>query len=191
MQTILPPAARAAAHGQERQRTAGSGTRTAAELAARWRERRTPIGIGEINSYKAQPAFLDLCRKGWEPGQDQVDAAGGISGRKLEIARDDGTTPDDAVRVAEELLSREKVDREAGGFLSHIGLVLTDFAKQERVFFRNLRFAQSVADRAYIIEKGRIRFSGTMAELDANDEIRAAATPRRRQRCRSSSTPER
>jgi branched-chain amino acid transport system ATP-binding protein len=37
---------------------------------------------------------------------------------------------------------------------------------------QNLRFAQSVADRAYIIEKGRIRFSGTMAELDANDEVR-------------------
>ena len=38
---------------------------------------------------------------------------------------------------------------------------------------QNLRFAREVADRAYIIEKGRIRFSGTMAELDANDEIRA------------------
>jgi branched-chain amino acid transport system ATP-binding protein len=37
---------------------------------------------------------------------------------------------------------------------------------------QNLRFAQSVADRAYIIEKGRIRFSGSMAELDANDEVR-------------------
>ncbi len=38
---------------------------------------------------------------------------------------------------------------------------------------QNLRFAQEVADRAYIIEKGRIRFSGTMAQLDANDEVRA------------------
>ncbi|MEO6269681.1 MAG: ABC transporter ATP-binding protein [Lautropia sp.] len=38
---------------------------------------------------------------------------------------------------------------------------------------QNLRFAQEVADRAYIIEKGRIRFSGTMAQLDADDAIRA------------------
>jgi branched-chain amino acid transport system ATP-binding protein len=38
---------------------------------------------------------------------------------------------------------------------------------------QNLRFAHEVADRAYIIEKGRIRFSGTMRELDANDEVRA------------------
>ena len=38
---------------------------------------------------------------------------------------------------------------------------------------QNLHFAASVADRAYIIEKGRIRFSGTMTELNANDDVRA------------------
>lgn len=94
------------------------------------------IRIGEINSYKAQPAFLDPYKKGWELALEQVNAAGGINGRKLEIvSRDDGATPGDAVRVAEELLSREKVDLIAGGFLSHIGLALTDFAKQKKIFF--------------------------------------------------------
>jgi branched-chain amino acid transport system ATP-binding protein len=38
---------------------------------------------------------------------------------------------------------------------------------------QNLRFATEVSDRAYIVEKGRIRFSGTMAELAANAEVRA------------------
>ena len=38
---------------------------------------------------------------------------------------------------------------------------------------QNLHFAMEVADRAYIIEKGRIRFEGTMAELSASDEVRA------------------
>jgi branched-chain amino acid transport system ATP-binding protein len=38
---------------------------------------------------------------------------------------------------------------------------------------QNLHFATEVSDRAYIIEKGRIRFSGTMVELAANDEVRA------------------
>jgi len=37
---------------------------------------------------------------------------------------------------------------------------------------QNLRFARMVSDRAYIIEKGRIRWQGTMANLDANDEAR-------------------
>ena len=38
---------------------------------------------------------------------------------------------------------------------------------------QNLHFANLVADRAYIIEKGHIRYQGTMAELAANDQIRA------------------
>lgn len=39
---------------------------------------------------------------------------------------------------------------------------------------QNLHFAKLISDRAYIIEKGRMRFSGTMAELEANPEIRDA-----------------
>ena len=38
---------------------------------------------------------------------------------------------------------------------------------------QNLHFAAEVSDRAYIIEKGQIRFSGTMAELAANADVRA------------------
>lgn len=37
---------------------------------------------------------------------------------------------------------------------------------------QNLHFAQQVGDRAYIIEKGRIQFAGTMAELNANEQVR-------------------
>jgi len=37
---------------------------------------------------------------------------------------------------------------------------------------QNLHFAQMVADRAYIIEKGRIRYSGTMAELATDAAVR-------------------
>jgi branched-chain amino acid transport system substrate-binding protein len=51
------------------------------------------------------------------------------------VARDDGGNPGDAVRVAEELVSRERVDLLVGGFLSHIGLALTDFARQKKIFF--------------------------------------------------------
>ena len=94
------------------------------------------IKIGEINSYKAQPAFLDPYKKGMDLAVEEVNAAGGVLGRKLElIIRDDGANPGDAVRVAEELVSREKVDLIAGTFLSNIGLAVTDFAKQKKVFF--------------------------------------------------------
>ena len=94
------------------------------------------IKIGEINSYKAQPAFLEPYKKGMDLAIEEINAGGGINGKKLElIVRDDNANPGDAVRAAEELLSREKVDVLTGSFLSHIGLALTDFAKQKKVFF--------------------------------------------------------
>ena len=68
------------------------------------------IKIGELNSYKAQPAFLDPYKKGWEMAIEEINAKGGVLGKKLEvISRDDGANPGEAVRVAEELVTREGV----------------------------------------------------------------------------------
>jgi branched-chain amino acid transport system ATP-binding protein len=39
---------------------------------------------------------------------------------------------------------------------------------------QNLPFAELVSDRAYVIEKGELRFSGTMQALSANEELRRA-----------------
>ena len=92
--------------------------------------------IGEINSYKAQPAFLEPYKKGMELALAQINITGGIGGKKLVlVTRDDNGNPADAVRAAEELIAREKVDVLMGSFLSHVGLALTDFAKQKKVFF--------------------------------------------------------
>ncbi|HEY8608417.1 MAG TPA: ABC transporter substrate-binding protein [Noviherbaspirillum sp.] len=94
------------------------------------------IKIGEINSYKAQPAFLEPYRKGLELAVEEVNAAGGVNGKKLELViRDDNGNPGDAVRAADELVSRERVDVLTGSFLSHVGLALTDYAKQRKFFF--------------------------------------------------------
>jgi branched-chain amino acid transport system ATP-binding protein len=39
---------------------------------------------------------------------------------------------------------------------------------------QNLHFARLISDRSYIIERGRICFRGTMADLDARPDIRDA-----------------
>ncbi len=94
------------------------------------------IKIGELNSYKTQPAFLGPYKKGMELAVEQINAAGGVNGKSLElIVRDDNSNPGDAVRAADELLARDKVDVLTGTFLSHIGLAVTDFAKHKKVFF--------------------------------------------------------
>lgn len=92
-----------------------------------------PYRIGELNSYNRMPAFLEPYRKAMDLAIEEINAAGGIDGRPLEIiVRDDNGVPGDAVRVASELVSRERVDILAGGFLSNVGLALADFARQHR-----------------------------------------------------------
>jgi branched-chain amino acid transport system substrate-binding protein len=107
----------------------------AAGLAAPASAQQT-IKIGELNSYKSQPAFLDPYKKGMEMALEEINGKGGVLGKKLElISRDDGANPGEAVRVAEELVTRDGVAMLAGTFLSNIGLAVTNFAGQKKVVF--------------------------------------------------------
>src|SRR5215470_13873788 len=103
---------------------AGSGAAAAAGLAAPSlpSAQASSIKIGEINSYSTQPAFLAPYRQGWTLALEELNAKGGVLGRKVEtVHRDDAGKPEDAVRHAGELVNAEKVDLLAGGFLSNIG----------------------------------------------------------------------
>ncbi|HJU22856.1 MAG TPA: ABC transporter substrate-binding protein [Casimicrobiaceae bacterium] len=94
------------------------------------------IRLGEVNEYKQFPAFLDPYRKGMELAVDEINAQGGPLRRHIEvISRDDNGAPGDAVRVAEELLTREQVALLMGTFASNIGLAISDLAKRRHVLF--------------------------------------------------------
>jgi branched-chain amino acid transport system substrate-binding protein len=90
------------------------------------------VKIGELNSYKVFPAFLEPYKKGMELAVEEINAAGG----KVQlVTRDDGGNPGDAVRVAEELITREKVDVLMGTFASNVGLAVSNLANQRKVLF--------------------------------------------------------
>ena len=94
------------------------------------------IKIGELNSYKVFSAFLDPYKKGMAMAIDEINAKGGVLGKKLEvISRDDGAKPGEAVRVAEELVTRDGVAMLAGSYLSNVGLAVANFAGQKHVFY--------------------------------------------------------
>ncbi len=94
------------------------------------------IKIGEINSYTAVPAFTLPYRNGWQLAAEELNARGGVLGRKLEVvSRDDAGKPQDAIRLAGELLNDAKVDLLAGTFLSNIGLAVSDFANRNKRLF--------------------------------------------------------
>src|SRR5258708_35955986 len=95
-----------------------------------------PIKIGEINSYSGMAAFTAPYKNGLILAEEETTAAGGVLGRKIEIiTRDDGLKPEDAVRAANELVTNDKVALLAGGFLSNVGLALSDFAAQNKILF--------------------------------------------------------
>jgi branched-chain amino acid transport system substrate-binding protein len=94
------------------------------------------IKIGELNSYKVFAAFLEPYKKGMDLAIEEVNAGGGVLGRKLElVVRDDGGNPGDAVRVAEELIARERVNVLMGTFASNVGLAVANLAAQRKVLF--------------------------------------------------------
>jgi branched-chain amino acid transport system substrate-binding protein len=95
-----------------------------------------PIRIGELNSYKTFPAFLEPYKKGWQLALEEVNAAGGVNGRPLEvISREDGGNPGEAVRAAEELITRERAALLMGTFASHVGLAVSNLAARRGVVF--------------------------------------------------------
>jgi branched-chain amino acid transport system substrate-binding protein len=109
---------------------------TIAAAAPAWSQG-APVKVGELNSYNRFAAFAVPYRNGLELALAEVNAKGGVlGGRKLEfVIRDDGATPGDAARVAEELMTREGVSFLVGTFLSNVGLAVADFANQKKVLF--------------------------------------------------------
>ncbi|WP_203072994.1 ABC transporter substrate-binding protein [Falsiroseomonas ponticola] len=117
---------------------AGSGIATAALIGARGSAAQgAPVKVGELNSYSRMAAFSVPYRNAIQLAVDGINRAGGVmGGRPLEfVFRDDGSTPGDAVRVAEDLLTREGCAFLAGTFLSNVGLAVADLANQRKKLF--------------------------------------------------------
>jgi branched-chain amino acid transport system substrate-binding protein len=116
----------------------GGGLGAAALVGLRQpRAQGAPVRIGELNSYSRMAAFSVPYRNAMQLAADTINRAGGVmGGRPLEfVFRDDGSTPGDAVRVAEDLLTRENCAFIAGTFLSNVGLAVADLANQRRRLF--------------------------------------------------------
>ena len=56
----------------------------------------------------------------------------------------------------------------------HMILALKDRGVSILLSEQNMHFAELVSDRAYVLEKGQIRYQASMADLSANEEVRRA-----------------
>jgi branched-chain amino acid transport system ATP-binding protein len=58
--------------------------------------------------------------------------------------------------------------------MAHMILELKEQGVSILLSEQNMHFAELVSDRAYVLEKGQIRYHASMAELATNDEVRRA-----------------
>lgn len=73
----------------------------------------------------------------------------------------------------------KKLDKHLGGHLSGgeqqmltIGASPSTGSSNNIISEQNVRFSMQIADRAYVINKGRIEYSGSIEELSRNEEIK-------------------
>jgi len=93
-----------------------------------------PIKIGEMMPYTNGPSFAVPFREGWQIALEQINKEGGVHGRPVEIvSRDDQADPAVAVRIAEELVSREKVVMLIGAGFDNVGLAVGNYANRYHV----------------------------------------------------------
>ncbi|WP_146585741.1 ABC transporter substrate-binding protein [Puniceibacterium confluentis] len=92
-----------------------------------------PIKIGEINHYKRMAAFAEPYKKGIELALEEINAEGGVLGRPLEfIFRDDQGDPGEAIKIAEELMTRDGAVMLTGTILSNVGLAIASLAGEKK-----------------------------------------------------------
>ena len=94
------------------------------------------IKIGDINSYTRLPAHTVPYKQGALLAIEEINKSGGVMGKKLElISRDDQGKPGEAVKVAEQLFSRDKVVMISGSLFSHVGLALSAYSKRNKKLY--------------------------------------------------------
>jgi len=141
------------------------------------------IKIGDANSYKRAAAFTIPYKQGLDLALEEINAQGGLLGKPVEVvSRDDQGEPGEAVKIAEELFTRDGVVAMTGSFLSNVGLALSSYAGEKK---RLYLAAEPLAD-SLVWDKGnrytfRLRPSTYMqaamlAEIAAKNPARKWAT---------------
>ena len=138
------------------------------------------IKIGEINHYKRMAAFAGPYKLGLELAAEEINSAGGVNGKQLEfIFRDDQGDPGEAVKIAEELMTRDGAAMLTGTIFSHVGLAISSYAGEKKHLYLA---AEPLAD-ALVWAKGndytfRLRSSTYMQAAMLAEE--AAKNPAKR-----------
>ena len=107
------------------------------------------IKIGAVNPYSGPLALYgNEVTRGYELAVDQVNATGGLMGRKIELIRGDAGTAQQGIATVEQLVTKEKVDLLVGTYISGISLTASDAAlRYNKLYWETNAVAQILTER--------------------------------------------
>ena len=97
-----------------------------------------PIKVGIYGDLSGQTSsFGQSTKNGALMAIDEINAAGGINGRKVELIAEDSVNPQTASTKAERLIERDKVVAIVGEISSASGLAIAQVAQRNKILFFN------------------------------------------------------
>jgi branched-chain amino acid transport system substrate-binding protein len=115
--------------------------------------------------------FGQPAKVGAEMAVKEINEKGGVLGRPLELlVRDCKSTPDEATRVARELIAKENVNFLVGGLTAAQGLALSEVAKTEKILY-----IAPISKSTAMTEPGKLHPYVFRAAANTNTEGRSAA----------------
>jgi branched-chain amino acid transport system substrate-binding protein len=107
------------------------------------------IKIGAINPYSGPLALYGTeVGRGYELAVEQINAAGGVLGRKIELVRGDAANPQQGIATVEQLATKDKVDIFIGTYASAVSNASSDAAARfNKLYWETNALAQDLTDR--------------------------------------------
>jgi branched-chain amino acid transport system substrate-binding protein len=108
-----------------------------------------PIKIGAINPFSGPMAQYGAeVTRGFELAADQVNASGGVLGRKVEIVQGDASNAQQGIQAVDLLMNKDKVDLFEGTYTSAISNAASDAAaRHNKVYLETIALAEELTDR--------------------------------------------
>ena len=131
------------------QRLAAWTVLTSAAALAPLAHAQQPIKIGAINPYSGPLALYGTeVGRGYELAVEQINAAGGLLGRKVELVRGDAANPQQGIATVEQLATKDKVDIFIGTYASAVSNASSDAAARfNKLYWETNALAADLTDR--------------------------------------------
>ncbi len=137
------------------------------------------IKIGVINPFSGPLALYGgEMTRGFELAVDQVNAAGGLLGRKIELVRGDASNPQQGIATVEQLVTRDKVDIFTGTYISAVSNSASDAAaRYNKLYWETGGVARDLTERGLpnFVRSGAYAVSFASRSVDTVRDLIAPA----------------